>query len=148
MCSSIYAHSPSYLVLYLWKEHCKQQEREIFEELLKMISMKQREEDSEHTLAKVEGCKNLGLIYLLHRLPANPGENMRSATTALTVARPSPTSQPCRCTSLCLINLTLHRTTSRSAAATSTSPASTAAKGSILREASMCTRGPAQFMYG
>jgi len=43
----------SYLVLYLWKEWCKQQDREIFEELLKIISIKQREEDSEHSLAKV-----------------------------------------------------------------------------------------------
>ena len=45
--------SPSYLVLYLFKEHCRQMGKEVFGEILALIGMKQREEDMEHPMAKV-----------------------------------------------------------------------------------------------
>lgn len=44
---------PSYLVLYLWKEHCRQQCKDLFSEILTLIAMKQREEDTDHPMAKV-----------------------------------------------------------------------------------------------
>jgi len=44
----------SYLVLYLWKEHCRQQCKDLFSEILALIAMKQREEDTEHPMAKTK----------------------------------------------------------------------------------------------
>ena len=44
---------PSYLVLYMWKEHCKKEGKDMFSDILSLVSMKQREKDAEHPMAKV-----------------------------------------------------------------------------------------------
>ena len=44
---------PSYLVLYMWKQSVKQEGKEMFSEMLSILSMKQQQNDNEHPDAQV-----------------------------------------------------------------------------------------------
>ena len=44
---------PSYLVMYLWKEACKQEGLDLFSQLLHLLSLTQRQDDCQHDTARV-----------------------------------------------------------------------------------------------
>ena len=44
---------PSYLVMYLWKEACRQEGKDHFTQLLHLPSLSQRQDDCEHDTARV-----------------------------------------------------------------------------------------------
>ena len=57
---------PSYLVMYLWKEACRQEGLDLFFQLLHLLSVTQRQEDCEHDTDRVSIIYDMlqHLIYL------------------------------------------------------------------------------------
>ena len=146
-CGSICYHSgkhfpfPSYLVLYMWKQSVKQKGKDMFSEMLSILSMKQQQNDNKHPDA--QGTKKLFIWFIKsheYRWTSRVGRGWY--TTASGVASVSRTKKNWRYTSwLCTMIKNLFRFTSRAVASLSLS-ASNVVRALAQSTPSWSIRGP------